>query len=221
MTERQPCGCTYARSECGARYRVSRCAAHVQQTPIQNVFDAARYAEIGALSESTAYIQEFVKNIGHLPRRSGGELIEFGAGASPYVEMVKQAGYAYTAVDTSEWACKYMRDTFDVPAYCCAIDEFGDSRLYDVVLAAHVLEHVTDAPAAVQKFNRVLRPGGALYLIIPDDRDLHNQDHNWFFTVGSLYTLLGACDFTPVSCAVDATIVPHEDFIYCVARKRV
>jgi 2-polyprenyl-3-methyl-5-hydroxy-6-metoxy-1,4-benzoquinol methylase len=221
MTEKQSCGCTYARSEYGARYRVSRCKAHRQQTPIQNVFDEAKYASMGVLLESPPHVEQFVRNIGNLPQVAAGSLVEFGAGVSPYVRMVQQAGYTYTAVDATEWACEYMRNKFDVPVHCGTIDAFIPETEYDVVLAAHVLEHVIDAPAAMQKFNSVLRPGGMLYLIIPDDRDMHNQDHNWFFTIGSLYTMLGAFGFVPVSCAVDSTVVPHEDFIYCVARKHV
>jgi len=220
MTEQQACGCEYECSEYGARYRKSRCASHVRHTPVQNIFTEEKYRNMGVLAEAPTHVAELCRSVGELPCMPGGHLIEFGAGVSPYVTMVQAKGYTYTAVDSSEWACNHMRNKFDVPAHCCLIDDFAADRLYDVVLAAHVLEHVPDAPAALSKFSQVLKPGGLLYLIVPDDRDLHNQDHNWFFTVGSLYSILDAFGFVPVACAVDATIVPHEDFIYCVARKQ-
>lgn len=111
-----------------------------------------------------------------------------------------------------------MREHHDVETCCCHIDKFETTQRYDVVLAAHVLEHVPDASSTLAKFNQVLLPGGALYLVIPDDQDLMNQDHNWFFTVASLVTMLAEYGFVVERCSTEK-IVPQEDFIYCLARK--
>lgn len=42
----------------------------------------------------------------------------------------------------------------------------------DVVLTAHVLEHVADTDAALSELRRVLRPGGRLYLQVPVQQGL-------------------------------------------------
>jgi SAM-dependent methyltransferase len=49
------------------------------------------------------------------------------------------------------------------------LDSFADSSL-DFVVANHMLEHVQDPIAALQHHLRVLRPGGVLYLTLPDAR---------------------------------------------------
>jgi SAM-dependent methyltransferase len=45
----------------------------------------------------------------------------------------------------------------------------ADGR-YDFVIASHVIEHMTNPIAALAAWLRVLRPGGLLYLVVPDKR---------------------------------------------------
>jgi SAM-dependent methyltransferase len=42
--------------------------------------------------------------------------------------------------------------------------------IYDFVLASHVLEHVANPLGALQEWKRVLTPGGALLVVVPDKR---------------------------------------------------
>lgn len=218
MTEVLDCGCTFGQHASGARHRVYRCVRHTRQCPVQNIFTEKKYSNMGVLAEETQHVAELERNIGLPPEVTAGHLIEFGAGVSPYTKMVRDRGYSYTAVDSSSWACSYMREHHAVEAHCCNIDQFEPTQQYDVALAAHVLEHVTDAPSTLAKFNPVLVPGGSLYLIIPDDQDLMNQDHNWFFTVAAMTTMLAEYGFDVERYSVEK-IVPQEDFIYCLARK--
>ena len=57
----------------------------------------------------------------------------------------------------------------DVVGSCVAMPQV-DSDTYDVVYAAHVLEHLFfhEAVRALQEFLRVLKPGGTLDLRVPD-----------------------------------------------------
>jgi SAM-dependent methyltransferase len=43
-----------------------------------------------------------------------------------------------------------------------------DNGEFDVVLASHVLEHIEAPHPALREFQRVLRPGGRLVLIVPN-----------------------------------------------------
>jgi SAM-dependent methyltransferase len=49
------------------------------------------------------------------------------------------------------------------------LERFADESL-DFVIANHMLEHVEDPIEAVHTFMRVLRPGGVLFLTLPDAR---------------------------------------------------
>jgi SAM-dependent methyltransferase len=63
------------------------------------------------------------------------------------------------------------------------LSAFDDSSL-DFVIANHLLEHLEDPIAALLEFERVLEPGGVVYLGLPDqrrtfdsDRELTSVDH--------------------------------------------
>lgn len=64
-------------------------------------------------------------------------------------------------------------------------------RQFDFVYASHCLEHMIDARAAVAQWWQLVKPGGVLFLIVPDE-DLYEQgywpsrfnaDHKWTFTI--------------------------------------
>ena len=56
----------------------------------------------------------------------------------------------------------------DYYGHACALP-FHDHSL-DYVLASHVLEHVANPVRALAEWYRVVRPGGIIYLIVPDRR---------------------------------------------------
>lgn len=64
-------------------------------------------------------------------------------------------------------------------------------RQFDFVYASHCLEHMVDARAAIAQWWALVRPGGVLFVIVPDE-DLYeqgfwpsrfNRDHKWTFTI--------------------------------------
>ena len=66
-----------------------------------------------------------------------------------------------------------------------------DDRRYDFVHSSHCLEHLVDPPQALGNWLRIIRPGGHLIVVVPDE-DLYEQgvfpstfngDHKWTFTI--------------------------------------
>ena len=64
-------------------------------------------------------------------------------------------------------------------------------RQFDFVYASHCLEHMVDARAAIAQWWQLVKPGGVLFVIVPDE-DLYEQgfwpsqfnaDHKWTFTI--------------------------------------
>lgn len=64
-------------------------------------------------------------------------------------------------------------------------------RRFDFVYASHCLEHMRDPRAAVAQWWELVKPGGVLFVIVPDE-DLYeqgfwpsrfNRDHKWTFTI--------------------------------------
>jgi SAM-dependent methyltransferase len=64
-------------------------------------------------------------------------------------------------------------------------------RRFDFVYASHCLEHMRDPRAAIAQWWQLVKPGGVLFVIVPDE-DLYeqgfwpsrfNRDHKWTFTI--------------------------------------
>jgi SAM-dependent methyltransferase len=64
-------------------------------------------------------------------------------------------------------------------------------RRFDFVYASHCLEHMRDPRAAIAQWWELVKPGGVLFVIVPDE-DLYeqgfwpsrfNRDHKWTFTI--------------------------------------
>src|SRR5579872_5073485 len=53
-------------------------------------------------------------------------------------------------------------------------------KTYDFVLASHVLEHIANPLRALKEFERVLKPGGVMLILVPDKRNTF--DHRRPFT---------------------------------------
>lgn len=95
----------------------------------------------------------------------------------------------------------------------CGADYYGHaaalpfhSNSLDYVVSSHVLEHVANPLAALAEWYRVLRPGGIIYLVVPDRR--HTWDHTRALT--SVSHMLE--DFIHGTTPSDATHI--DEFVY-------
>jgi predicted SAM-dependent methyltransferase len=119
-------------------------------------------------------------------RYLSGEGIEIGAGTLPlrvpprvrvrYVDNLDRDALIAKAGD--DFLGPNL-DLADVPAID-VIDDAQTLRTFpdgsiDFIIANHVLEHVEDPIAALENFARVTRPGGIIFLTLPDAR--HSFDY--------------------------------------------
>ncbi len=73
------------------------------------------------------------------------------------------------------------------------ISEMRPCLAYDAVCSSHCLEHMRDVPEALQNWWSLVRPGGVLILVVPDEDlyeqgvwpSLFNPDHKATFRLGS------------------------------------
>ena len=88
---------------------------------------------------------------------------EIGPGASPVPGLNPVPIYVDCFKTFAAAPCRA-----DYYGHACALP-FHDHSL-DYVLASHVLEHVANPVRALAEWYRVVRPGGIIYLIVPDRR---------------------------------------------------
>jgi SAM-dependent methyltransferase len=205
---------------------VSKCAGHAAALARQPRGEAY-YRALGCFDPGLPpdrHCRELIEALGPLPPAADPDevALEVGCGASPYVPLIRAAGYQYVGCDADPWAARWTAETYNVHTVALPfpVPRIGrdDSGEIAFVWSAHTLEHLADAPAAVAEMHRLLKPGGRLWALVPDDADPTNPDHQWFFTQFSLQQLAADCGFRRVRVVV-RQVVPKEKFLYLDATK--
>lgn len=101
-----------------------------------------------------------------------GRIIDIGAGADP----------------VCPWA-----EAFDLQhGDANTISRYREAEAYDTVHSSHCLEHMHDPRAALAEWWSLVKPGGHLIVVVPEE-DLYEQfhwpsifngDHKWTFSLG-------------------------------------
>lgn len=221
------CGCVCEELSCGTYRSLSKCNKHLSKQ--QKIEDLSQryYESLGVLKDGefqpTNHVKELEENLGkivpasRLPSTSG---LEIGGGASPYVKDVfLNRGYTYTGLEPSRWAGEFLREKYpSTHMVSDTLEQFKTDKKFSLILSAHSLEHMVDALYALKKMSNLLETGGLLYLVIPDNSDLVNPDHYWFFTPESIVYHIRQSGMEVIRQSV-SQYVPKEKFIYTLARK--
>jgi 2-polyprenyl-3-methyl-5-hydroxy-6-metoxy-1,4-benzoquinol methylase len=104
----------------------------------------------------------------------GGRLLEVGCGEGWLLAAASDAGYDVRGLDFSDDGLQRFHP--GLARHVTFGDAFenlerliGDCARFDVVAMEHVLEHVLDPEALVTRLRRLIAPGGALALTVPND----------------------------------------------------
>lgn len=222
-----PCGCiNQIDPEWGILHSMAKCEKHHAEggkTGLQHYIDMG--CIVNGVPQHAKYeceMQDALEEINSEVRRLSGNpsALEIGSGLSMYAPLFLSRGFRYEAIERDSEAENWASSTFGVAVHNIEFERFDPSYLeYSIILAAHVFEHLDDAPAMMKKAFDMLVPGGRLILIVPNgEDDPVNPDHVWFFTPATLRSTLDRIGFTDVR-MVEKRIVPKERFIYASATK--
>ncbi len=221
------CGCVNEiHDPSGVLHSVKKCDAHKAGQKEAGELGQAYYQELGTVShdepiEATErrYVEQLTEALGPLPVWSNGACaLEIGCGISPYFRAIQGAGYAYLGIEPSEWAAKWMRQRGAEVRNAMVEESFLDLPIHEFILAAHVIEHLIDAPLAIVRLGRMLKPRGQLWIVVPNDEDPLNPDHLWTFSEATLGRCIEAAGLFIETMAL-RKYVAHESFIYCRAKR--
>lgn len=95
-----------------------------------------------------------------------GSVLDYGCSWGYGVYQFCQAGYQATGFEISRPRVEYGRRTLQVNL-TSDIDSLP-SKGFDAIYSAHVLEHVPDPKTPLMAFQRLLKPGGKLFLYVPN-----------------------------------------------------
>jgi SAM-dependent methyltransferase len=105
-----------------------------------------------------------------------GQGLEIGASDCPYTFPSFKVDYA-DFFDESRKHYLGKDGFFALKAPKCALDGVGTEK-YDFVYASHVLEHTLNPLMTVEEWLRVLRPGGILYIAIPNKEKMYDKSRS-------------------------------------------
>jgi len=218
------CGCVLERcDECQGHRSISKCELNAPQPFDPSVrYTSEMQGVVDGLPRHREICKEFegaLKVIGHsIPFASPNKasVLDVGAGIGIMAPLFMAHGYKYEGLEPNDWAARYIEGAYGV-AHKALYEDFGNDQ-YEAVVSAHSLEHVPNAPAMLEKMHNQLLPAGYLYLIVPDDEDLRNPEHTWFFKESTIRQWLAEVGFINIKTTMKR-VVAHEQFIYCVAQK--
>ena len=208
------------RSEC-------RSCGHSERLDIEP-FDYRHFAmgSTGVADERTTAQARFVAP--YIPKAA--KLLEIGCAAGALAATIRsQCPIArYDGVEFSPAgavAAKILDRVHDRP-----LDELLDAGVmekhsYDLILASHCLEHVESPATLIAAMMRALRPGGALFIEVPNMSGhpalIHDDNHSHihFFSIASLSRLLIDSGMQIAACATGARLdARYPDSIRVIAR---
>lgn len=222
-----PCGCTtFTDPEWGVTRAYTKCDHHKTEGGKTGL---KHHEEMGAIMgdivQHEKYERELLECL-HIPD-GPGHVLEIGCGVGVYVPMFHRKGYTcYEGVEPDVECAIFCSKQYQVFMHMVPYEELpvGDTKFtrsrdpFDLILACHVFEHMEDAPGMMAKAFSQLKSGGRLVLIVPDDEDLVNPDHLWFFNCETLLATLSRIGFKGISINGRRRI-QRECFLYATATK--
>ena len=102
--------------------------------------------------------------------RNGGRVLDIGCGAGDNARLLRQRGHAVIGVTSSPAEAEVAAP--DLDAVIVADVESGPLDLgassFDVILLSHVLEHLRDPAAVLNRMAPLLTPGGLAIVAVPN-----------------------------------------------------
>lgn len=118
-----------------------------------------------------------------------GRLLDTGAGRGEMLSAARELGWQVVGIEPSQSFADYAEKHSGAEVRREPIENCDfDSESFDAVILGGVLEHLYNPDETIREIARVLRPGGALFVDVPNEVGL-------YFRVGNLYQKLRGRDW--------------------------
>lgn len=115
-----------------------------------------------------------------------GDVLELGPAEGLSTKQISANGRHIHVVDGSELMLEKVKRTVpDVSTHHATFESFTPPQAFNNIILGHVLEHVSNPSALVEKATAWLAPGGRLIASVPNAMSLHRQ-------LGALTKLISA-----------------------------
>jgi 2-polyprenyl-3-methyl-5-hydroxy-6-metoxy-1,4-benzoquinol methylase len=107
------------------------------------------------------------------PYRGGGRLLDVGTSIGLFLRLALDRGWDAVGNEFGARAREVARERFGIEVSDAPLDALGvEPASFDVVTLNSVLEHVNEPRQMLRDVAELLRPGGALFVIVPNVESL-------------------------------------------------
>jgi ubiquinone/menaquinone biosynthesis C-methylase UbiE len=131
------------------------------------------------------------------PEARGLNVLDAACGVGYGSVLIAKHAASVTALDVSTAALAIGTATYVHPSVHFAAGRVEalpfPNEQFDIIASFETIEHIADPAAAISEFARVLKPGGRVFLSVPNgDRDRYNNNphHLSFFSLPELKALV-------------------------------
>ena len=142
-----------------------------------------RFSQVSNDSFRLQWIEDQLRNISKSEKRSL-QLLDVGAGSSPFREVIERLGFDYKSNDFNNYrpdfsALGQQNSSWEYAKhdFICDILEIPESQKFDIIICIEVLEHVKDPVKVVNKISNLLKPGGYFIATVPLHSLIHQAPH--------------------------------------------
>lgn len=154
---------------------------------------------------------------------TSARLLDVGAGGGEFVYLAAKAGFAARGIEPHQGYADQARVTLGIDVINAAMQDAAVSEdSIDVVTLHHVLEHLPDPRAALERIWRWLTPGGLLVVEVPNvisryhaPRRRFHRAHIHAFNETGLADALRHAGFSIMT----LSLTPHTQHLNVVARR--
>lgn len=130
-----------------------------------------------------------------------GLMLDIGCSYGESMMFFEKKGWKTTGIDICETSVKWARDQ-GLDCIFTSIENYTPDKKFDVIVMSHVLEHLTDPAAVLQKIKKWLKPDGIIHIRVPNIvsrllkykifflGELKPYEHLYYFSPGTINLLL-------------------------------
>ncbi len=112
--------------------------------------------------------------------KEGDRVLDVGGGWGTFTEYAGKKGIHVTSLTIAKQSEKYLHELIEKEQLPCNVInrdflEFESPEPYDGIVVLGVIEHLPNYPAVLKQFQRLLKPGGRVYLDASSDRHKYSQ----------------------------------------------
>lgn len=101
------------------------------------------------------------------------EVLDIGCAIGNFIkDCLIRTSWKLTGIDIAEEAIRVARQELNGKAdfFVADIEGFAGDKKFNLIFSSHTLEHINNPLVHIQSIARLLKPGGLLYLEVPNER---------------------------------------------------